>query len=126
MHAIEVAIDDMCQVVERVFSIESEKFLGDIDLRIALSGDRLQQVQRAAEFLVKDGAGHVVSMLRVAIQKEAAAELVVRLIDRDVAARCLDVPDKQRRRRQSSKPAANNMRLHPPLPSSLMAGASPY
>ena len=53
-------------------------------------------------------------MLRVAIQKEPAAELVLRLIDRDVRAGHVGVADEQRRRRQSRKPAANNMRLHPP------------
>ena len=90
MHAIEVAIDDMCLVVERVVLVlKVRNSSATLIFRIALSGDRLQQIERAAEFLVKDGAGHVVSMLRVAIQKEAAAELVVRLIDRDVAARCL-------------------------------------
>src|SRR3984957_13372689 len=101
-------------VVERMLVIESEELLRNIDVGKALGGDRAQQVQSAAELLVEDGAGQVVSMFRVAIQKEPAAELVLRLIDRDVRAEHVGVADEQRRRRQSRKSAANNMRLHPP------------
>ena len=56
-------------------------------------------------------------MLRIAIQKEPAAQLVLCLIDRDIAARRFDIPDQQRRRRQPGKPAANYMSFHQPLPS---------
>src|ERR1700729_2617966 len=115
MHAAKVAIDDMRPVVERVLLIESEELLCKIDVGIILGGDRPEQVQSAAELLVEDGARQVVSMLRVAVQKEPAAELVLRLIDRDVRAEHVGVADEQRRCRQSCKPAANNMRLHPPL-----------
>src|SRR4029077_7784417 len=115
MHAAKAAIDHMRLVGERMLVIESEELLRNIDVGVALGGDRPEQVQSAAELLVEDGARQVVSMLRVAVQKEPAAELVLRLIDRDVRAEHVGVADEQRRRRQSRKSAANNMRLHPPL-----------
>src|ERR1700677_269713 len=117
VYRTEVAVDNVRLVVERMLLIEREELLCDIDVWVAKGGDRPEQIQRAAELLVEDGAGQVVAMLRVAIQKEPAAELVLRLIDRDVRAGHVRVADEQRRRRQSGKPAANNMRLHPPLQS---------
>ena len=117
MYAAKAAVDDMRSVVERVLLIESEELLRNTDVGIILGRDRPEQVQSAAEFFVEDGAGQVVSVLRVAVQKEPAAELVRGLIDRDVRAGHVGVADEQRRRRQSCKSAANNMRLHPPLPS---------
>src|SRR5580700_3395220 len=117
MHRPEVAVDDVRLVVERVLAIKSEELLRDIDVWVAQSGDRREQVQSAAELLVEDGAGQVVTVLRVAIQKEPAAKLLFRLIDRDVRPGHVRVPDEQRCRSQSGKPAANDMRLHPPLPS---------
>src|ERR1700722_9719674 len=117
MHRPEVAVDDVRLVVERVLAIKSEELLRDIDVWVAKGGDRPEEIQSAAELLVEDGAGQIVATLRVAIQEEPAAEFVLRLIDRDVRPGHVRVPDEQRRRRQSGKPAANNMRLHPPLPS---------
>src|ERR1700722_4887934 len=117
MHPAEVAVDNVRLVVERMLVIEREELLRDIDVRVALGGDRPEQIQSAAELFVEDGAGQVVAMLRVAIQEEPAAKLLLRLIDRDVRAGHVRVPDEQRGRRQSGKPAANNMRLHPPLQS---------
>ena len=113
MHTAEVAVDDMCLVVEWVLLIESEELLRNTDIRIPLSGDLCEQIQSAAEVLVEDGARQVVSMLRIAIQKETAAKLLLHLVDRDVRTGHISVPDQQSRRRQSGKPAANNMRLHP-------------
>ena len=52
---------------------------------IACGRDRLQQIERAAEFLVKDGARQVVAARRAAAEKEPAAQPLVRLVDRDVA-----------------------------------------
>src|ERR1700722_3168780 len=117
MPAAEVTIDDMRLVVERVLVVERKKLVSNIDVGVVSRGDRLQQIHSAVEMLVEDGAGQVVSMLRIAIQKEAAAELVVCFVDRDVGTGHASVPDQQRRRRQSGKSAANNMRLHRSLPS---------
>src|ERR1700733_10363161 len=114
MDAAKAAIDDMRLVVERVLLIESEELLCNIDGGVALGGDRPEQIQSAAELLVEDGAGQDVSMRRVAIQKEPAGEVVLRLIDRNARAERVGFADDQLARRQSSKPAANNMRLHPP------------
>ena len=115
MHMAEVAVDDMRLVVEGMLFVEREELLGDIDIGVVLGRDCRQQIHSAVEMLVEDGAGQVVAMLRVAIQKEPAAELVLRLVDRDIRAGHVGVADEQRRRRQSGKPAANNMRLHTPL-----------
>src|ERR1700722_8146965 len=101
MHAAKAAIDDMRLVVERMLVIESEELLRNIDVGVALGGDGPEQVQSAAELLVEDGAGQVVALLRVAIQKEPAAELVLRLIDRDVRAEHVRDADEQRRRHKS-------------------------
>src|ERR1700722_2788073 len=117
MPAAEVTIDDVRLVIERVFFVERKKLVSNIDVGVVSRGDRLQQIHSAVEMLVEDGAGQVVSTLRIAIQKEAAAELVVRFVDRDVGTRYASVPDEQGRRRQSGKSTADHMRLHPPLPS---------
>ncbi len=116
MHAGWAAIDNVRLGDERVLLIESQELLRDIDIGVLLRADLSEQIHSAAKFLVEDGARKVVSALRIAIQKESAAELVLRLIDRDVRTRRVDVPDEQRRRRQSGHPAANDMRLHLPLP----------
>src|SRR6185437_13110278 len=115
MHAAEAAIDDMRLVDERVLLIEGEELLRDIDIGVILGGDLCEQVQSAAIFLVEDGAWQVVSVRRVTIQKKPAAQLVLGLVDRDVWARNVGVPVKQRRRRETAEPAADDMRLHVPL-----------
>ena len=53
---------------------EGEEFLSDGNRGLARGGDRLEQIERAAEFLVKDGAGQVVAALRTAAEKEPAAQ----------------------------------------------------
>jgi hypothetical protein len=49
-HDAAVAIDDVRPVMERVLRIECEEFFFDRNRRIARRRDRLQQVERAAEF----------------------------------------------------------------------------
>ena len=111
-HDLAIAIDDVRPVIERVALIEGEEFILDGDRRIACGGDRRKQVERAAEFLVEDGAGQVVAALRASVQKESAAQLFIRLVDRDVLTGHLSIADEQCGRRQSAKPAADDMRLH--------------
>ena len=112
MHGAEVAIDDVRLVIERVLPIEGEELLFDGNFGVVFSGDRREQIESAAEFFVKDGAGQVVAALGAPVQKEPAAQVLIRLVDRDVMAGHPCVPDEQRRGRQSAKPAANDMRLH--------------
>ena len=116
MHGAQGAVDDMHLVDERMLLIESEELLFDGNVGVRFGGDRREQVKSAAEFLVKHGAGQVVAARGASVQEEPAAELVVRLVDRNVLARHVSVPDEQRGRRQSTEPAANDMRLHPPPP----------
>ena len=71
---------------ERTLFIESEELLTKGNVRVGLGGDRREQIQSAAEFFVEDGAGQVVAALRIAIQKESASQLLIRLVDRDVLA----------------------------------------
>ena len=99
-------------IVEWVGIVESEELILDGNLRVGQGRDRREQVESAAEFLVEDGAGQIVAARRAPLEEEAAAELAIRLVDRDVLAGHFSVPDEQRRRRQSAKPAANDMRLH--------------
>ena len=98
-HGAQIAIDDMCLVHERVLFIESEELLFDGNVGVGFGGNIREQVESAAEFLVEDRPGKVVAALRTAAQKEAAAQLFIRLVDRDVLARYAGVPDEQRRRR---------------------------
>src|SRR6516162_4449382 len=112
MHGAEVAIDDMRLVVERVLPVESEELLFDGNVGVRFGGDRREQVESAAKFLVEDGPRQVVAALRAAGQKEAAAQFIIRLVDRDVLTRHACVADEQRRSGQSTKSAANDMRLH--------------
>src|SRR5437016_975809 len=116
MHGAKIAIDDMRLVVERVLSVESEELISYGNLGVDFGGNRREQVESAAEFLVKDRAGQVVAALRTAAQKEPAAYPIIRLIDCDVLAGHVSVPDEKRGRRQSAEPAANDMRLHCLLP----------
>jgi hypothetical protein len=84
MHDIAVAIEDMRPIVVRVPVIEREELVFDGNLGVGRGRDRREQVERGAEFLVEDGAGQVVAVRRISIDKEPAAELVIRLVDRDV------------------------------------------
>ena len=86
-------------VHERVLVIESEELLFDGNVGVGFGGDIREQVESAAEFLVKDRPRQVVAALRTAAEKEAAAQLFIRLVDRDVLAGYAGVPDEQRRRR---------------------------
>ena len=109
MHDIAVAIEDMRPIVVRVPVIEREELVFDGNLGAGRGRDRREQVERAPEFLVEDGAGQVVSVRRISIDKELAAELVIRLVDRDV------LPERAPAfsglatccRSQSTKPAAS-------------------
>ena len=83
-HDLAIAIDDVRPVIERDALIEGEEFILDGNFWIARGGDRGQQVESAAEFLVEDGPGQIVATLRAAAEKEPAAQLVFRLVDRDV------------------------------------------
>jgi hypothetical protein len=115
-HDAAVAIDDVRPVAKRVARIEGEEFFFDRNRRIARRRDRLQQVERAAEFVVEDGTRQVVAGLRIAAQKEPAAHPLIRLVDRDVLAGHSRVADEIRGRRQPAKPATDDMRLHQPPP----------
>jgi hypothetical protein len=65
-HGAADAIDDVHPVVERVLRIEGEEFVFNGNSRTAGGGDRLKQLECAAEFIVKDGSGHVVASLGTA------------------------------------------------------------
>src|SRR5262249_40855086 len=114
---VAVAIDDVTPVTERVARIEGEEFVFDGDGRIACRGDSRKQVEGATEFRVKygaarqDGAG-----FRAAAERERATHPLIRLVDRDVLASPPRVADAIRGRRQSAKPATDDMRLHRPPP----------
>src|SRR5262249_27244530 len=69
-------------------------------------------IERAAEFLVEHRARQIVAALRAAAEKEPAAHLLVRLVDRDVLAGHLRVADKKPGRRQSAKSSTDDMRSH--------------
>jgi hypothetical protein len=94
---VQVAIDDVRFVVVPVPVIEGEELILDGNVWIGCGGDRREQVESAAEFLVEDGTGQVVAALRIAIQKEPAAQLLIRLVDRDVVPGHAGVSDEQRR-----------------------------
>ena len=126
MHDVEVAIDDVRFVVEGVVIVESEELIPDGCLGIGLGGDIREQVESAAEFLVKDGAGQVVAARRAAIQEEPAAEPLIRLVDRDILAGHIGVADEKRGRGQTAKSAANDMGLHLFLPWSRCLGGPPH
>jgi hypothetical protein len=93
MDAAKVAIDDMSLVDERVFFIESEELLCDIDIGVGLSGDLSEQIQSAAELLIEDRSRQVVAAFRIASQKEPAAKLLIRLVNRNVRTGHVSVPD---------------------------------
>src|SRR5437764_1182763 len=101
----------------RLARIEGEEILRDGNRGIACGWDRLEQIERAAEFLVEHGARQVVAALRAAAEKESTAQPLVRLIDRDIRPGHLRVADEKGGRCQSPKAAADDVRLH--LPSSL-------
>lgn len=84
MHAAEVPIDNMDLVDKRVFFIESEELLCNIDIGVSLSGDLCEQIQSAAELPIEDRARQVVAAFRIASQKEPAAKLLVCLVNRNV------------------------------------------
>src|SRR5262249_16828138 len=73
---VKVGIDYVRPVVEGVLVIESEELIFDGNVWISCAGDRREQLESAAEFLVKDRAGQVVAALRTAIQEEPTAELL--------------------------------------------------
>ena len=79
-----VAIEDVRFVLVRLAGVEGEEIFRDGDRWIACGRDRLQQIEGAAVFLVKDGARQVVAARRVAAEKETAAQHLARLVDRDV------------------------------------------
>src|SRR5262249_54004928 len=112
VHDAAVAIEDVRLVLVRLPRIEGEEILRDGNRGIACRGNRLEQIERAAEFLVKDGARQIVAALRAAAEKEPAAQLLVRLIDRDIRPRHPRVADEKRGRRQSAKSATDDMRCH--------------
>src|SRR5262245_20984154 len=112
MHDAAVAIEDVRFVLVRLAGIEGEEVLGDGNGGIAGGGDQLEQVERAAEFLVEDGARQVVAALRTAAEKEPAAQQLVRLVDRDVDPGQAGVPDEKRGGRQSAEPATDDVRPH--------------
>src|SRR5262249_59068094 len=106
-----IAIDDVRQVPERVARIEGEEFIFDGNSRIACGGDRRKQVECTTEFLVEDGTRHIVTGFRTATQKQPATHPLFRLVDRDVLAGKLRVPDEICARSQSSQHATANMRF---------------
>jgi hypothetical protein len=112
VHDAAVAIEDVSLVLVRLARIEGEEILRDGNRGIACRGNRLEQVERAAEFLVKDGAREVVAIPRAAAEIEPAAQLLVRLIDCDIRPRHPRVADEQRGRRQSAKSTTDDMRCH--------------
>src|SRR5215831_12078172 len=116
MDDVAIAIDDVRQVPERVARIEGEEFIFDGNSRIACGGDRRKQVECTTEFLVEDGTRHIVAGLRTAAQKQPATQPLFRLVDRDVLAGKPRVPDEISGRRQSAKPATDNMRFHRLVP----------
>src|SRR5262249_52278730 len=103
MHGAAVAIEDMRPVLVRLARIEGEEFVRDGNRGIACGGDRLEQLEGAAKFLVEHGARQVVAALRAATEKEPTTHPLVRLVDRDVLAGYPRVLDEQRGRRQSAK-----------------------
>src|SRR5436853_5042363 len=100
----------------RLARIEGEEILRDGNRGIACGWDRLEQIERAAEFLVEHGARQVVAALRAAAEKESTAQPLVRLIDRDIRPGHFRVADEKGSCCQAPKAAADDMRLH--LPSS--------
>src|SRR5215831_20440989 len=116
MHGAAVAIEDVRPVLVRLARIEGKEFVCDGNRGIACRGDRLEQLEGAAKFLVEHGARQVVATLRAAAEKKPAAQLLVRLVDRDVLAGHLRVPDEQRGRRKSAKSSTNDMCPHGVLP----------
>jgi hypothetical protein len=59
MNDATVAIDDVRPVMVRLGCIEGEEVVRDGNRGIACGGDRLEQIERAAEFLVKDEPGRL-------------------------------------------------------------------
>ena len=116
MNDAAVAIDDVRPVVVRLGCIEGEEVVRDRNRGIACGGDRLEQIERAAVFLVEDGARQVVAALRAAAEKEPAAQHLAGIVDCDVRPGHPGVADEKRRRRQSAKSATDDMRLHRPFP----------
>src|SRR5215831_2923111 len=116
VHDVAVAVDEARPVVERVASTEGEEFFFDGNSWIACRRDRIKRVECAAELIVKDRTRQVVAALRTAAQKEPAPHPLIRLVDRDVLAGHSCVPDETCGRRESAKPAPDNVRLHLPPP----------
>src|SRR4029077_18228260 len=116
MYDAAVALEDVRLVMVRLAGVEGEEFLRDGNRGIACGRDRLEQIERAAEFLVKYGARQVVAALRAAAEKEPAAQPLVRLVDRDVRPGHPRVADEKTGRRQSAKSATDDMRPHRPSP----------
>src|SRR6266545_3446761 len=123
MHDAAIAIEDVRLVLVRLAGIEGEKVLRDRDRRVACGRDGLQQIERAAEFLVKDGARKVEAVRGAAVEKESAAHHIIRLVDRDVGSRHVSIPDEKRSCCQSAEAATNDVRLHllPPASGARMA-----
>ena len=113
VHDAAVAVDDVRPVMEWVAFIEGEELVLDGNRRIACRGDGREQVERAAELRIKDGAGRQdVAGRRTAGQRERAAQPLTRLVDRDVLAGHPRVADEIRGGCQSAEAATDDMRLH--------------
>ena len=69
MHDVAAAIDEARSVVERVAGVKGEEFFFDGNSGIACGRDGIKQVECAAEFAVKDGAGQVVAARRTAARR---------------------------------------------------------
>src|SRR5262249_50022052 len=125
VHDVAVMIDNMRSVTERMARIEGEEFVFDGNGRIVSRGNRLKQFECTGEFRVKDGTGHAVAALRTAGQKEPTTHPLISLLDRNVLAGHPRVPDEIRSRRQSAKPATDDMRPHQPSPWTTRLGGFP-
>src|SRR6516225_4909907 len=114
MRDVTVSIEDVRLVMVRLVRIEGEEFFGDGNRGIACGGDRLEQLEGAAIFLVEHRAREVVATLSAATEKETTANPLVRLVDRDVLARQPRVPNEQPP--PVRQILTNDMRPHGPSP----------
>jgi hypothetical protein len=112
MYDAAIPIENVGPVMVPLARIKSEEVFRHGNGGVACRGDRLEQIERAAEFLVKDGAGQVVAALRAAAEKESTAQPLVGLVNRDIGPGHPGVADEKCSRRQSAKPATDDMRLH--------------
>src|SRR5579872_5082360 len=117
MHDPAVAIENVRSVLIRLALIEGEEVVRDGNCGIARRGNRVEQIEGTAKFLVKDGPRQVVAARRIAIEEETTANEFVRLVDRDVRPGHLRVANEKRGGRQPAKSATDDMRLHRSPPS---------